>query len=75
MVVLTGYSVQGMYGLQIFGYYSVLHFIFTKIYAIMKSLDPEVPALHRIAGVTVKPFVKYLGIQLGNLSVDKAYAP
>jgi hypothetical protein len=43
-------------------------------YAVAKISDPEEAAPRFIAGLTVKPYVKYLGIQLGNITAVEAYA-
>ena len=64
-----------LYVLQIFGYFSWLRVNFSKTYAVIKCSDPDAPQVTTLAGLTVKKQVKYLGIQLGNVSVDNAYAP
>ena len=63
-----------MYRLGIFGYFSGLRVNLSKTYAVVKHRGdgPPLPAV--VAGCTLKPFVKYLGILLGNVSVEQAYA-
>ena len=62
-----------MYRLGIFGYFSGLGVNVWKTYAVVKHRGdgPPLPAV--VAGCTVTPFVKYLGILLGNVSVEQAY--
>ena len=58
----------------IFGYFSGLRVNLSKTYAVVKRQGGEAPMAAVVAGCTVKPFVKYLGILLGNISVEQAYA-
>ena len=63
-----------LYRLNGFGYFSRLRVNPTKTFAVVKVREGDtMPAT--VAGVTVKEWVKYLGILLGNVSMEKAYAP
>ena len=62
-----------MYRLGVFGYFSGLRVNLSKTYAVVKRQGEEAPMPTVVAGCTVKPFVKYLGILLGNVSVQQAY--
>ena len=64
-----------LYVLQVFGYFSGLRVNFSKTYAVVKCSDPDAPRLTTLAGLTVKEQLKYLGIQLGNVTTASAYAP
>ena len=64
-----------LYVLQVFGYFSGLRVNFSKTYAVVKCSDPDAPRLAMLAGLTVKEQLRYLGIQLGNVTTTNAYAP
>ena len=61
------------YRLRVFGIFSGLQVNTQKTYAILKSpgLDPQPET---VAGVIVKKNIRYLGVQLGNITSDAAYA-
>ena len=59
--------------LALFGYYSGLHINYKKTYALIKSPNEAVPT--HVAGVQVVPRQRYLGVQLGHVSSEQAYAP
>ena len=63
-----------LYRLGIFGYFSGLKVNASKTYAVVKVREGEASP-STLAGVVVKPHVKYLGSLLGNVSEEKAYAP
>ena len=46
-----------------------------KTYALMKRSEEEGDPLQLVAGVTVRPHVKYLGVLLGNVVIAQAYVP
>ena len=62
-----------MYRPRVFGIFSGLQVNTQKTYAILKSsgLDPQPET---VAGVIVKKSIRYLGVQLGNITSDAAYA-
>ena len=63
-----------MYVLSIFGFYSGLKVNYNKNFAVLKR--PEgMPQPGSVTGITVKPWVKYLGVLLGNVSGQQAYGP
>ena len=64
-----------IYCVQVFGYFSGLRVNFEKTYAVVKISDPDVPQPKAVGGITVKPYVKYLGALVGNLTVAACYAP
>ena len=56
-----------LYVLNAFGYFSGLRVNYAKTFDVVKwSGSKRIPA--EVAGVTVKPWVKYLGVLLGNVS-------
>ena len=61
------------YRLRVFGIFPGLQVNTQKTYAILKSpgLDPQPET---VAGVIVKKNIRYLGVQLGNITSDAAYA-
>ena len=63
-----------LYRLNVFGYFSGLRVNPAKTFAVVKVREGDTMPT-TVAGVTVKEWVKYLGILLGNVSVEKAYAP
>ena len=63
-----------LYRLGIFGYFSGLKVNASKTYAVVKVREGEASP-STLAGVVVKPHVKYQGSLLGNVSEEKAYAP
>ena len=64
-----------MYRLCIFGYFSGPRVNLSKMYAVVKRQGEEAPMPKVVVGCAVKPFVRYWGILLGNISVEQAYAP
>ena len=62
-----------LYRLRVFRIFSGLQVNPQKTYAILKSpgLDPQPKT---VAGVIVKKDIRYLGVQLGNITSDAAYA-
>ena len=62
-----------MYRLRVFWIFSELQVNTQKTYAILKSsgLDPQPET---VAGVIVKKSIRYLDVQLGNITSDAAYA-
>ena len=64
-----------LYVLQVFGYFSGLLVNFLKMYAVVKCFDPDAPRRATLAGLTVREQLRYLGIQLGNISTANADAP
>ena len=59
---------------SIFGFYSSLKVNYTKTFATVKKPKGQ-PQPASVAGITVKPWVKYLGVLLGNVSGQQAYGP
>ena len=63
-----------LYVLNLFGYFSGLKVNMSKTYAIMKlPAGVEMPTV--VSGITVKPWVKYLGVLFGNIDTTQAYGP
>ena len=62
-----------LYRLKVFGVFSGLQVNPLKTYAIIKS-PGLAPQPKTVAGVIVKKDIRYLGVQLGNIASDTAYA-
>ena len=63
-----------LYVLNLFGHFSGLKVNDEKTFAMVKTrVGAPQPAV--VAGITVKPWVKYLGVLLGNVSREQAYGP
>ena len=60
--------------LNVFGYFSGLKVKYAKTFAVVKVLEGA-PQPTTVVGVTIKPWVKYLGVLLGNVSGQQAYGP
>ena len=60
--------------LNIFGFYSTFRLKYNQTFVVVKR--PEgLPQPGSVAGITVKPRVKYRGVLLGNVSGQQAYGP
>ena len=63
-----------LYIVNVFGYFSGLKVNYAKTVAVVRV--PEgTPQPTSVAGVTVMPWVKYLGVLLGNVSGQRVYGP
>ena len=56
-----------LYVLNIFGYFSGLRVNYAKTFAVVKCSAPR-QTRDEVAGITVKPLLRYLGVLLGNVS-------
>ena len=60
--------------LNLFRYFSGLRVNYKKTFAIIKTRE-ECPQPGTVVGTVVKPWVKHLGVLLGNVSAEQAYGP
>ena len=63
-----------LYVLVVFGYFSGLRVSVAKTVALVRCVDQELVPPASVAGVTVKKSVKQLGVLLGNVRAEEAYA-
>ena len=63
-----------LYVLNVFGYFSGLRVKFEKTMAAVKTQSGS-PQPSQVAGIQVKPYFKYLGVLLGNLTPEAAWGP
>ena len=59
-----------MYELSVYGYFSGLRINHQKTYALVKDSAGRAP--RTVAGIEVKKSLRYLGVQLGHLTVEQA---
>ena len=62
-----------LYVINVFGYFSGLKINASKLYVLYKSATHAPPS--SIADLKVVPSLRYLGMQLGHLTSEEAYAP
>ena len=59
----------------LFRYFSGLGMNYEKLHVVLRVSNTEEPMLSTVAGLTVKRYIKCLGVLVGSIEASDAYAP